>query len=218
MTLAPPIPSFTKIDPASWDRREHYAIYEGWDFPYINIGVNIDVTRLLDYTREHGLSSYLALVHTAHRTALGLVDFRYRIVDGAPVLLDHMDLSFTYMPPGSELFIIVCIDYVDHLATFHRKAQERALAQGRDVGVAALRGRWDLVRYSALPWVQYTHMVRTIARSGVDSAPKMTWGKYFAQGERMLVPFSVQVHHGLMDGYHLGRFFDTLQSNIDALG
>jgi len=215
--LAPPFPAFQKVDLAAWDRREHFSIYEGWDFPYINIGVEIDVTRLLTFSRSRGLSSYLALVHVAHQTARDLVNFRYRIVDGVPVLLDDMCLSFTYMPEGSELFINVCMAWQDDLCAFHDEARVRALAQGDDVGVAALRGRWDMIRYSGLPWLQYTHVVRTIARSGVDSAPKMTWGKYFERDGRMLVTFSVQVHHGLMDGYHLGTFYERLQRNIDQL-
>ena len=33
----------------------------------------------------------------------------------------------------------------------------------------------------------------------------------------MLVPFSVQVHHGLMDGFHVGRYFNELQRYIDGL-
>ncbi len=52
---------------------------------------------------------------------------------------------------------------------------------------------------------------------GVDSNPKVTWGKYFKQDDRVLMPFSVQVHHGLMDGLHVGRYFEMLQRYIDEL-
>ena len=71
--------------------------------------------------------------------------------------------------------------------------------------------------YSAIPWIQYTHFARTIARCGVDSNPKISWGKYFKQEGRTLVPFSVQVHHGLMDGLYVGRYFEELQQCIDGL-
>ncbi len=207
-----------KIDVESWDRQDYFAAYRDWDFPYINIGAHVDVTPLLAFAEANGLSSYLTLVHVAHRTALGIVNFRYRIVDGKPVLLDTMDLTFTHMPAGSELFINVPVEYVDDLFAFHHTAERRALEQGTDLGLDRVSGRVDLIMYSAIPWVKYTHFVRTIARSGVDSSPKMSWGKYFTQGDSTLVPFSVQVHHGLMDGYHLGRYFEDLQRHIDELG
>jgi chloramphenicol O-acetyltransferase type A len=65
--------------------------------------------------------------------------------------------------------------------------------------------------------VQYTHFVRTIRKLGVDSNPKISWGKYFTQGERTLVPFSVQVHHALMDGLQVGRYFEDLQRRLNLL-
>ena len=207
-----------KIDVATWDRGTYFSFYTTLDFPYINIGAHVDVTNLLDFAHAQGLSSYLTLIHAAHQTAHEIVNFRYRIVDGDPVLLDKMGLTYTYMPAGSELFINVCVEYVEDLREFHATAQARARAQGADVGFGALSDRRDLIVYSAIPWLQYTHFVRTIARSGVDSNPKMSWGKYFHQDGRVLTPFSVQVHHGLMDGFHIGRFYEALQTRIDALG
>ncbi|MGI5940061.1 MAG: CatA-like O-acetyltransferase [Thermoleophilia bacterium] len=206
-----------KIDLDTWDRKEHFAAYRGWDFPYINVGANVDVTALLEFAHRHRLSSYLVLVHTAHRTAHDIINFKYRIVDDAPVLFDTMGTTFTYMPADSELFINVLVEYVDDIFIFHETAQELAVKQGNHLGLEAHVKRVDLIRYSAIPWIQYTHFVRTITRSGVDSSPKISWGKYFNQDDRVLVPFSVQVHHGLMDGLHLGRYFERLQYHIDAL-
>ena len=87
--------------------------------------------------------------------------------------------------------------------------------QGRDPGFAAHGGRHDLIYYSAIPWIRYTHFVRTIATLGVDSSPKMSWGKYLEQDGRTLVPFSVQVHHGLMDGFHVGKYYEEIQRSLD---
>ncbi len=44
-----------------------------------------------------------------------------------------------------------------------------------------------------------------------------TWGKYFSEGDRTMAALSVQTHHGLMDGIHVGRFYEQLQANIDSL-
>ena len=157
------------------------------------------------------------MIFAAHRTAENIENFKYRIKDGRPLVNDDMGLSFTYIPAGSELFINVTIDFDEDLETFHRIAREQIARQGTDLGLAALRDRYDLIMYSAIPWIQYTHVVRTIAVMGVDSNPKISWGKYFAQGKRTLVPFSVQVHHGLMDGLHVGRYYQEFQGFVDRL-
>jgi chloramphenicol O-acetyltransferase type A len=204
------------IDIDSWDRREYFEHYVGTDFPYINIGAHLDITKLVSFCTDNTFSSYITLVHTAHQTALDIENFKYRIKEGKPVINDTMGASFTYIPTGSDLFIEVTIDFDEDLETFHRVARAQIAAQGRDTGFAAMRGRYDLMMYSAVPWIQYTHVIRTIAALGADSNPKISWGKYFKKGDRTLVPFSVQVHHGLMDGLHVGRYYQQLQESIDA--
>ena len=207
-----------KIDLKTWERTEYFAFYKDLDFPYINIGARIDVTNMLDFARTESLSPYLTLIHTAHETARSNVNFRYRIIDGEPVLLADMGLTYTHMPKDSETFINVIVDHVADLHTFHQAAAAQAQAQRDDLGLTTLAGRPTLIGYSAIPWIDYTHFVRTISRSGIDSNPKMSWGKYSPKGDRTLVTFSVQVHHGLMDGIHLGRFYESLQDRLDSLG
>jgi chloramphenicol O-acetyltransferase type A len=205
------------IDMSSWDRRSHFERYVGADFPYFIITGNVDVTNLLSFSRSHSISSYLAVVFAAHRTAESIENFRYRIVDGRPILNDRMCPSFTYLPKGSDLFIYVTVDFVDDIHRFHEVTKAQIAAQGTDLGWEMTAGRHDTIGYSGLPWIQYTHFTRSIVKAGLDSNPKISWGKYFAQGERTLMPLSVQVHHGLMDGLHVGRYFEALQRYITDL-
>jgi chloramphenicol O-acetyltransferase type A len=205
------------IDVKTWDRREYFQAYVGIDLPYINAGANIDVTNLLVFSEKARLSSYITMVHSAHRVAETVENFRYRIVDGRPVILENMSLSFTHIPEGTDLFVNVTMEYVDDLLIFHERAKAQIAAQGTAPGFDALVGRYDIIGYSAMPWIEYTHVVRTIAKLGVTSNPKITWGKYFKQANRVMMPFSVQVHHGLMDGIHVGRYFEQVQEYIEQL-
>ena len=203
------------IDIDTWNRREYFTAYVGKDFPYISLSADIDITELVSFCKKKGFSSYLALIHTAHRVAGSIENFRFRTVDGRPVLFDEMGVTFTYRPEDAELFVNVVVPFADDLKRFQQIAQEGIARQGSDPGFAGLLGRPDLIYYSALPWVRYTHLIRTIGHLGIDTCPKISWGKYFEQGERTLVTFSVQVHHGLMDGYHVGKYYEMVQLALD---
>ena len=205
------------IDIDSWDRREYFLMYLGRDFPYINIGAHLDITNLILFCKKNGLSSYLTMIFAAHHTAESIENFKYRIKDERPIVNERMGVSFTHIPQGSDLFVEVTVDFDEDLAIFHHIAREQIARQGTHTGFAVLRGRYDLIMYSAIPWIEYTHLVRTIATMGVDSNPKISWGKYFRQGDRTMVTFSVQVHHGLMDGLHVGRYYQEIQEFIDRL-
>ncbi len=205
------------IDLETWDRKDYFNMYLGTDFPYINVGANLDITNLLAFCGKRDLPSYLTMVFSAHHVAARITNFRYRIKDGRPILNDKIHASFTYMPKGRDLFINVTPEYADDITTFLKNAREMIARQGTDLGLSRLRGRYDIIGYSAIPWIQYTHFIRSIAKMGVDSNPKVTWGKYFKEGDHVLMPFSVQVHHGLMDGLHVGRYFEMVQRYIDEL-
>ena len=50
--------------------------------------------------------------------------------------------------------------------------------------------------------------------SSVDSVPRFAWGKFFEDGEFLKMPLSVQAHHALMDGIHVGRFYAKVQDYL----
>lgn len=45
--------------------------------------------------------------------------------------------------------------------------------------------------------------------------PIITCGKYFIQGDQILLPISLQVHHAVCDGYHTSKFIEELQELAD---
>lgn len=78
--------------------------------------------------------------------------------------------------------------------------------------------RHDMISFSCMPWIDYTQFVRTIVRDGEDNNPKLSWGKYVTdQLGRTTLNFSVQVHHGLMDGYHVGMYYESLQNSLNCI-
>ncbi|MBE0686125.1 MAG: chloramphenicol acetyltransferase, partial [Anaerolineaceae bacterium] len=44
-----------------------------------------------------------------------------------------------------------------------------------------------------------------------DSFPRITWGKFFDQGQQRLMPLSLLANHALVDGLHVGKFFELVQ-------
>jgi chloramphenicol O-acetyltransferase type A len=70
---------------------------------------------------------------------------------------------------------------------------------------------------TSIPWVSFTGFVHPIHMHPVDSVPRFSWGKYFTDDDRIKMPLSVQGHHALMDGFHVGRYFQQVQKYLDTL-
>jgi len=74
--------------------------------------------------------------------------------------------------------------------------------------------RDDLIHYSVVPWISFTSVSHPRRWGGEDSIPKIVFGKHFAAGSARLMPVSVEVHHALVDGLHLGRFFERFEEEL----
>ena len=205
------------IDLEQWDRREHFAFFRQADYPQFNICAPIDITRLHDFVKDSGLPLYYVMIFAATTAANEVVNFRYRIRDGVVVEHERIHPSFTHMDKGSDLFKYVTADMGSDMMAFIRYAQEKAQLQRGFLGDVADESRDDVLYLTCLPWVAFTQISHTITLNKDDSVPRISWGKYYKESGRTLLPFSVQVNHALADGVHIARYLDALGAFIESL-
>ena len=68
---------------------------------------------------------------------------------------------------------------------------------------------------TSIPWVSFTGLMHPIHLQPADSVPRIAWGKFFDDSGSKKMPLSVQVHHALMDGIHVGKFYSEVQNILD---
>ena len=66
---------------------------------------------------------------------------------------------------------------------------------------------------SCLPWMRFTSLTNPNGGPN-DCIPRISWGKLDNQGSRWTIPVAVQVHHALVDGVHVGKFYEALAESI----
>jgi chloramphenicol O-acetyltransferase type A len=92
------------------------------------------------------------------------------------------------------------------------------------VELERVKGRSDLeryagqnvIRYSVLPWFDFTSISHARDFGASDSAPKITFGKITEAYGRRTMPVSIHVHHGLTDGSHVGEFVELFEQALGA--
>lgn len=73
----------------------------------------------------------------------------------------------------------------------------------------------DIYQFSPLPWISFTHISNTDTGDKESATPIFHWGKYYERDGKILMPFSVQVHHAFVDGLHIGKLANILQDYLD---
>jgi len=207
------------IDLENWKRKEHFNFFYRMDHPQVNICMNLDITKFLKFVKEKKLSFYCSMIYAVTGIVNTMDDFKYRIRDGKVVLHDIIHPSFTYLDKGSEddLYKLITVDFKDNLFEFERTAKKSAQNQKDFIRLDKLTGRDDLIYITCNPWISFTSLSHTISINKNDSVPRISWGKYYNDGNKTLMPFSVQFHHSLMDGIHIGRYVEQLQRYMDEI-
>jgi chloramphenicol O-acetyltransferase type A len=207
------------IDKQTWDRKEHFEFFHRADYPQFNVCMNLDISGFLAFVKDKKLPFYFATMYAVMKVVNTLDDFRYRIRNGQVVLHETVHPSFTYLDSkeNSGLFKVVTIDMTDNISDFVLTADKAAKSQKEYFPAETLAGRDDLIYITCLPWISFTHISHTISLNRTDSVPRISWGKFFTEGSRVLLPFSVQVNHAVADGYQVAMLVEKLQSYLDNI-
>lgn len=151
--------------------------------------------------------------HKAIAKATHIEEFRYRFLDGEVVLYDTIHTSFTYLDEETELFKFVSVSMQGDMETYIKEALQKVRNQKEYFVAPPANNEFC---FSSLPWISYTHISHTISGGTAKSAPLFDWGKFFERDKRMILPFSVQVHHSFVDGIHVGKLVEKLQDYLDS--
>ena len=132
-----------------------------------------------------------AAINHAYQQRPGKVDAVIEKVDGTEAMLELENLSH----------------HEDLLDTAAREV-ERVRAEHR---LISNEFEQNIIHFSAIPWIRFTSVSHPRHFGIRDSIPKITMGKYYHEGDRMMIPVSTHVHHALADGLHVGQFTACLQ-------
>ncbi len=204
-----------EININNWKRKEHFAFFSRMDYPHINLCFNVDITSLISKIKEERYPLYYTLIYLSTISANQVEEFRYRIRNEKVVLHELLTPSFSYMDDGSDLFKMVTVEMRESLKDFIDDAKIKSASQKEYFVAGDFIDRDDYIFYTSIPWISFTHISHTINLNKNDSVPRISWGKHFEDSSRIWLPYSVQVNHSFVDGIHIGKFKEVLESNID---
>jgi chloramphenicol O-acetyltransferase type A len=199
------------LDVPTWGRRHLFEFFRHYTNPYFNICAQIDITRLLEILRTRPvISTSLTYLYFALHTANEIEPFRYRL-RGDKVLIHDVIHGGTIVLLPNESFNFAYFDYDQDFEKFITAAQTSTQLAQRDGAAFTPNPGDDRIHFSILPWTSFTSFSHARNLGLEDSVPKIAFGKFIKENERTLLPISVEVHHALMDGLHVGRFLTRLQ-------
>lgn len=204
------------LDMETYKRKNHFEYFNSLAYPYVGLTVNVDITDLLKTIKAKRLPFFLSVCYCVSRAANRVPEFRQRILNNQIIEYDDCLTSHTVaLSDGTYCYCDLDSnrsfeDYICYAVYEQEKAKQK---NSIDENADDTLGK---IFISTIPWVSYTALINPTPVPA-DSNPRITWGKYFVQNEKVLLPVSVLCHHALVDGLHISKFYDFLNEEVAAV-
>ncbi|MEX3017437.1 CatA-like O-acetyltransferase [Gymnodinialimonas hymeniacidonis] len=202
------------IDLATWPRAAQYALFRNFQSPHYATTVRMDVTALMAAKAANGTSPYRGSLYAIGYGLHAVPELRTRFRGDVVTLYDRIALSMT-VPRDDGSFGFGYLDYDPDFAAFDKAAQAE-ITRARTAPIEPDKdGRNDLAYLSCTPWLDYVSITNAMP-SPEDCIPRIGWGKIVPEGTRYSMSMTVEVHHAIADGLHIGRYFEAVQTALDG--
>jgi chloramphenicol O-acetyltransferase type A len=203
------------IDKHNWPRKQVFDFFNSFDNPHYNVTVPVDVSEIVIYCKKENQSFFRMVLYLSLKVLNRKPEFKMRIRKDKIILHDLIHPSFTVLKENNVFNFCTttyCEDYNIFLKTINHSIEDAKKTD--ELGI--LPDRDDLTYVSSLPWLTYTSLSHPFNVKNVDSIPRISWGKYFQDGNRYQMSFTLQVNHALVDGIHVSEYFNDLQVMFDS--
>jgi chloramphenicol O-acetyltransferase type A len=201
------------VDMQTWPRRKHFGFFSTFNHPHFSMCANVDVTVFHPFVKRNGYSLTVSMVYLISRASNAIPEFRQRIRGDQVVEHEIVNPGFTILI-DKDLFSFCAVEHAQDFAEFARRAAEKIAYVKAHPDLENNPDKDDVLYMSPNPWVSFTSFSHPMQLHPADSVPRFAWGKYFKQSDTLKMPLSVQGHHAVMDGIHMGRFYETVQDYL----
>ena len=205
--------AFHKIDLQGWARKEYYDHYFSAVPCTYSTTVKLDITAL----RRQGVKLYPAMLYALTTVVNRHEEFRTALNEaGEPGIYDRMLPCYTVFHRDSETFSNIWTEYDPDFTRFLHRYEQDLQTYGSLPGMEPKpHTPGNTFPVSMVPWTTFTGFHLHLQKGYDYLLPIFTLGKAWEHHGHWKMPLAIQVHHGVCDGFHVSRFVESLQQDLN---
>jgi len=203
------------VDINSWKRKNQFYFFKNYDNPFYNICTDIEITKFYQYIKSKNLSFFLSNLFLSIKAANNIEEFRYRIKGSSVIIFEKINPSSTILNDDNT-FKFCRFRYHQNFNEYLSKAEitlKEALHAKNMLNPEP--DKINVIHYSTIPWIRFNSISHARKYGNGDSIPKIVFGKFYKENSKIMLPVSIEVHHSLIDGYHVAEHFKLYQSYLE---
>lgn len=207
------IESIKKINQYKWFRQ--------FSNPCYGFNVKMDVTRLVQYTKENHQSFFINTLFLLTSALNQIEEMRMREVDGEIRLYDVINPTFIVMT-SIGVFENTGFEMINDYKVFYKKASSIIESVKKQTSVKETYNDSKLYNdfyITCIPWLSIESMTHPLIDNDYASlsCPRICWDKYRKENDKIVMTLNITVNHCFVDGYPLSKAFELVQKYFNEL-
>lgn len=201
---------FNIINMDTWDRKDCFNHFFNNAKCTYSITVNIDITNLYNYIKTNKLRLYPTFTWVVSKAINNYQEFKMAFdEEGRLGFFDEIGPSYSVLNDKTKVMSDLYTSFNPAFLSFY-KDMDNALNSYKQNTNFTTKFENNFFIVSCLPWFNYTSFNVNNEGSSPFLFPMVTWGKFFEDGDKIILPVTIQVHHAVADGYHCSLFFSDI--------
>lgn len=205
----------TYLDINNWNRKELFNHFRTLADPSFGVVVNVNVTKTYKKAKAQNESFFVRYLHACIKAINSIENFKYRIEDNKIAIYETINASAT-IARKDNTFGFSYILFDKNFETFNKNFNAEKNRIQNSTNLFPPKYSPNCIHCSANPWYSFTSHKEPNSGNKDDSVPQIAFGKFKEENNQLLMPVAINVNHALVDGYHVGLFFEKFQQFLDA--
>lgn len=196
----------------TYKRRVKFEIFSKKQNPIFSTTVAIDITKFKSIIDKRKLKFFASISHLISEVINSITAFKHRIIEDKLYEYKFINPGYTVLLPDND-FSFCFTQYKTNFGDFYKSVLEdiaNVLLEKNETN-----GDNNHMFYlTSNHWFSFTSFTHPYDPEN-GSIPIITLGKYYLENDILKMPIAIQAHHGLVDGYHFGLFYEQLQHKLN---
>lgn len=198
-----------QIDIENWNRKDHYHFFSQMKSPFFGITADVDCTKGYENAKKQNISFFAYYLHRSTMAVNRVKAFKYRIIDDKVYECNIIHAVAT-ISRSDGTFAFIYVDFDEDFDVFNKSLQHEIEMVKKSSGLNLSDDDdkiKDIIHYTTVPWISFTAILHPTNFDPKESVPKIAFGKFYEKNGQKFMPVSVEAHHGLMDAFHMSKYF-----------
>ncbi len=203
-------------------RRDRFEFFESFENPLLNLSFELPMRDFRPFCKSKGIPPFHFFLFCLFESLNGLDNFKYRIFEGEVIKVDELIGSYTVINENNLFNYTRCklSHDMDEFIRNSKIARDEAITgdalmnTGKELPLRELK---NYVFITSIPWLKFTAIEHPVFKYKSADIPAIAWGKFVSINDKeIMVPMSVQAHHGFVDAFHIHELSEVLKKKIES--